>query len=186
MEGLPQNPGLLGLGILFFGLLLGVLYARRIRLAIVASVAGSRSVAYIVLALAATTLGAAPFIGWRIVEDIRYTSAIDPWLATRYGVSVFRVHPEIFDNAALRIPPGETYYLAPSRSLDPTIRGAFRQWALGYLLPRVAVADPNRAQWILTLGVDPESVGPPISKTWVVKEAVSGLPPAYLGKVESP
>ena len=35
----------------------------------------------------------------------------------------------------------------------------------------------------MTLGVDPASVGPPISKTWLLKGPVNGLPPAYLGKV---
>jgi hypothetical protein len=183
VEGLPQHPGPLGLAFLLLGLLGGALYAWRIRGHVRSSVGGSVGVGWIVLVLVATTVGAAPFIGWRIVEDIRYTSTIDPWLAPRYGVSVFRVHPEIFDNAAKRIPPGDTYFLAPSRRLDRTTREAFRQWALANLLPRVAVADPDQAQWILTLGVDPAGLGPQISRTWRVKEAVSGLPPAYLGKV---
>ena len=186
MEGLPQNPGALGLAILFCGLLTGAFYAWRIQRRVRSSVGDSRSVAGILVVLVATTLGAAPFIGWRLVEDIRYTSAIDPWLAPRYGVSVYRVHPEIFDNAALHIPPGDAYYLAPSPRLPQTARAAFRQCALGYLLPRIAVADPDRAKWILTLGVDPASIGPRVSKTWVVKEAASGLPPAYLGMVETP
>lgn len=183
MEGLPQSPGPIGLAILLLGLLGGALYAWRIRLPVGAAVAGSRSSGWIVLVLVATTLGAAPFVGWRIVEDIRYTSSIDPWLAPRYGVSVSRVHPEIFDNAAARIPPGDTYYLASAPGLERGARASFREWALGYLLPRVAVSDPERARWILTLGVDPASVGPPISRTWVVKGPVSGLPPAYLGEV---
>jgi hypothetical protein len=183
VEGLPQQPGPIGLAFLIAGLLAGAIYAWRIRLRVSSSVGGSWSVGGIVLILTVTTVGVAPFVGWRIVEDIRYTSGIDPWLAPRYGVSVFRVHPEIFDNAARHIPSGDTYFLAPSPRLDRTTQGAFRQWALGYLLPRMAVADPDQAHWILTLGVDPASVGPQISRTWMVKEAVSGLPPAYLGKV---
>ena len=163
------------------GLLVGALYAWRIRRSVRSAAGSSGAVAVVLLALIATSVGAAPFIGWRIVEDIRYTSSIDPWLAPRYGVSVFKVHPEIFDNAARRIPPGETYYLAPSRKLDYVTQAAFRAWALGYMLPRIAVDDPAAAKWILTLGVDPADVGPPIARTWRLKESVSGLPPAYLG-----
>ena len=59
------------------------------------------AVGWIVLVVAGTTLGTVPFLAWRVVEDIRYTSSLDPWLVPRYGVSVYRVHPEIFDNAAL-------------------------------------------------------------------------------------
>ena len=70
------------------------------------AVGGSVSVGWVVLALTATTVGAVPFIAWRVVEDIRYTSHLDPWLVPRYGVSVYGVHPEIFDNAVLRIPLG--------------------------------------------------------------------------------
>ena len=32
------------------------------------------------------------------------------------------------------------------------------------------------------LGVDPATVGPKIAKTWLMKEPVNGLPPAYLGR----
>ena len=131
-----------------------------IRDAVWASVGGSLAVGSIVFVVAGTTLGSVPFLAWRVVEDIRYTSGLDPWLVPRYGVSVYRVHPEIFDNAARHIPPGDTYYLAASPKLDGRTQDAFHQWALGYLLPRVAVADPDAAQWILTLGVDPAKVGP--------------------------
>ena len=184
MEGLPQHPGPLGLAILAFGLIVGALYAWHVRGRVLAATGGSGSVGAVVLVLLATTVGTAPFLGWRIVEDIRYTSQIDPWLAPRYGVSVFKVHPEIFDNAARRIPPGDTYYLTSDPKLGRATKAAFHEWALGYLLPRIAVADPAQAGWILTLGVDPASVGPRVSRTWLMKESVNGLPPAYLGRVD--
>jgi hypothetical protein len=185
VEGLPQQPGAVGLAVLVLGLVVGAIYGLRFHRHVAGAFAGQRTVAWIVAVLVAVGIGGAPFIAWRIVEDIRYTSAIDPWLMPRYGVSVFRVHPEIFDNAAARIPPGDTYYVASASGIDGTSRAAFRQWALGYLLPRAAVADPARAQWILTLGLRPASVGPAIERTWLMKEPVSGLPAAYLGKVAS-
>jgi hypothetical protein len=183
VEGLPQAPGAFGLALLFLGLLGGGVYARLVRRSVWSSVGGSVSVGWIVLVLTATTVGAVPFIAWRVVQDIRYTSHLDPWLVPRYGVSVYGVHPEIFDNAKLRIPSGDTYYLAPSTTIDRTAQKAFKDWALGYLLPRMAVPDPADASWIMTFGVDPRKVGPPISQTWLLKGPVNGLPPAYLGKV---
>jgi len=184
VEGLPQSPGPVGLALLVVGLALGGLFAWRIRSGTVSALDGATVVAWIVLGATAVTLGSTPFVAWRIVEDIRYTSGIDSWLRPRYGVSVFRVHPEIFDNAKARIPPGDTYYLDPSDKVEYTSRSAFRLWALGYLLPRVAVSNPEEADWIVTLGVDPRTVGPPVSKVWLLKEPVNGLPAAYLGKVQ--
>lgn len=183
MEGLPQHPGAVGLAVLALGLVVGALYGLRARRRVSGAFVGQPSVAWVVVLLVAVGIGTAPFIAWRIVEDIRYTSSIDAWLVPRYGVSVYEVHPEIFDNAAARIPAGDTYYVISDPGLDRTSRAAFRQWALGYLLPRVAVADPGDAQWILTLGVRPASIGGPIERTWVLKGSVNGLPPAYLGKV---
>lgn len=186
MEGLPQSPGAVGFAILLIGLACGAIFAWLIRRRVAEAVDGVRGVAAIALLLTATSLGAAPFVVWRIVEDIRYTSGIDPWLAPRYGVSVSGVHPEIFDNAVKHIPPGDTYFLATKPGIPYGARAGFRQWALGYLLPRVAVGQPERARWILTLGVNPSSVGPPVVKVWQLKESVNGLPPAYLGQVGTP
>ena len=183
MEGLPQHPGPVGLLLLVVGLVAGAFYAWSIRGSLRSDVGGSASVGRIALVLVATTLGAAPFVAWRIVEDIRYTSGIDSWLAPRYGVSVYGVHPEIFDNAVHRIPAGDTYYMASATTINDVSQRAFKEWALGYLLPRVAVADPAKARWIVTFGVDPRTVGPPITKTWLLKGPVNGLPPAYLGEV---
>jgi len=183
VEGLPQSPGAIGLALLVLGLLAGAVYARLVRGSVWSAVGGSVAVGSVVLALIATTVGAVPFIAWRVVEDIRYTSALDPYIVPRYGVSVYGVHPEIFDNAVLHIPRADTYYLAPSTTIDRTAQRAFTEWALGYLLPRRAVVDPAEANWIVTFGIDPRKVGPPIERTWLLKGSVNGLPPAYLGKV---
>lgn len=183
MRGLPLHPGTTGWAIWIIGLLLGTLYMLRVRRQVIASVGSSLAVGSIVLLLIATGLGSAPYVTWRFVTDIRYTSKIDSWLAPRYGVSEHGVHPELFDNAAALIPPGATYYLAPAPDLPSRMRSAFIAWSLGYLLPRIAVSDPADADWILTLGVDPATVGPELSKTWIVKEAVGDAPAASLGRV---
>lgn len=173
MEGLPQNPSALGAAAILLGLVLGAAYFLRGR--------GRRPLISVVVAT--LTLTAFPYVTWRVAEDIRYTSHLDSWLANRYGVSVFKVHPAIFDNAAAHMSPRARYYLASSPALDTTRRDAFAQWAAGWLLPRVAVATPSAAQYVLTLGVSPRSLGVPITRVWRVMPALQGTPAAYLGEV---
>lgn len=171
MEGLPQNPDALGAAAILLGLVVALVFLVRSRHGFVA------------VAVGAVALAAFPYVVWRDVEDIRYTSGLDPWLAAHYGVSVFRVHPAIFDNAALHMPPHARYYLASAPSIDSTRRGAFHQWAVSWLLPRVAVSSPTKAQFVLSLGVRPDSVGVHIARSWRVMPALQGTPAAYLGEV---
>ena len=139
----------------------------------------------VTVAIAAIAIAPAPYVTWRIVEDVRYTSGLSSWIAARYGVSVVQVHPAIFDAAAAHMPRTARYYLKVSPTVDSTRRQAFEQWAAGWLLPRVAVSSPGQAEWILTLGVDPSTVGPPLSRKWRIWPAVEGTPSAYLGKVRT-
>ena len=175
MEGLPQSPGAIGIGMIVLGLVvaaLAIVWFRR-----------SAAVFTPVLAIALTLIAFSPYITWRIVEDVRYTSSLNSWIADRYGVSVAQVHPAIFDAAAAHMPLHARYYLATAPNVDPTRRQAFEQWAAGWLLPRVATATPGQAGWILTLGVMPRAVGPALRRTWRIWPAVTGAPPAYLGEV---
>ncbi len=135
------------------------------------------------LAIALASISISPYVAWRIVEDIRYTSGLNSWIADRYGVSVAQVHPAIFDAAAAHMPAHARYYLATSRSVDSIRRQAFEEWAAGWLLPRVATSTPGQAAWILTLGVPPSTVVPHLRHTWRVWPAVNGTPAAYLGQV---
>lgn len=173
MEGLPQNPDALGLAMILLGLVAAAIYGLRVR----------RAQSIAVAAVAVLAIAAFPYIAWRVTEDIRYTSRLDPWIANRYGVSVFRVHPAIFDNAASHMPADARYYLASSPQIDDTRRKAFAQWAAGWLLPRIAVASPAQADYVLTLGLRPNSVGAPIARTWRVMPPLLGTPAAYLGRV---
>jgi hypothetical protein len=135
------------------------------------------------LGIVVAVIAFTPYVGWRITEDIRYTSGLNSWIADRYGVSVVQVHPGIFDAAAAHMPRNARYYLAVSPQVDSTRRQAFEQWAAGWLLPRVATSTPGQAAWILTLGVKPGSVGPPLQRSWRIWPAVTGSPAAYLGEV---
>ena len=81
------------------GVLLAAVYAGWMRRAGAANGGGyalGTPFAWIALTLIMFT----PYIAWRIVEDVRYTSSLNSWIADRYGVSVVQVHPAIFDAAA--------------------------------------------------------------------------------------
>lgn len=173
MEGLPQNPDAFGVAAIALGVVLGAVYFTRL----------FRTQPLVTATIAAVALLAFPYVTWRIVEDVHYTSSLDSWLANRYGVSVFRVHPAIFDNADAHMPAHARYFLVSSPRIDDTRRKAFAQWAVGWMLPRVAVASPRRADYILALGVSPRHLGVPIERTWRVMPSVQGTPAAYLGQV---
>jgi hypothetical protein len=180
VEGLPQSPGALGAAIILLGLVLGAAFLVRTARA----APGGRGASWrVTLAIAAVTIAASFYATWRIASDIHYTSGLDSWLVPRYGVSVFHVHPAMFDAAAAKMPPHARYYLKVAPSVDSTRRQAFQQWSAGWLLPRIAVASPRRAGWIFTLGVDPASAGRPLVRTWRLWPASQGTPAAYLGEV---
>jgi hypothetical protein len=184
VEGLPQTYGPAGLIVaaLCFALCAAVWLLARPKVA--ARLGGPRDpVTLVVVTMLAVGVAAVPYASWRIVEDIRYTSALDPWLAQNYGVSVYEVHPALYDRVRELVPDRDTYYLRASQTRDPASIQAFRQWALGALLPRVSVTDPWQAKWLLTLGVDPRTIGPPVDRVWVVRQAGQGVPTAYLGRV---
>lgn len=164
---------------MFVGLVLAALYVIWSRRSNGGRAGGSSTVVAIVTALILFS----PYIAWRIIEDVRYTSGLNSWIADRYGVSVAQVHPAIFDSAAARMPLHARYYLVTAADIDAVREGAFKQWAAGWLLPRVATSTAAQADWILTLGVNPATVGPRLEHSWRIWPAVNGTPAAYLGQV---
>lgn len=159
MIALPEDPGVGGAVVLALGLLLAAaaapLFWRRLRFLLdPAGPAGPP--AAIVLAVAiVSAVGTAPFLSWRVVQDLRSTSQISRFNAERIGAYEGNLNAAAFDTAAVLIPPGDTYFVA-AVGLG---KGDFAAWARTFLLPRIAVESPSDAEWILTLGVDPRSVG---------------------------
>ena len=77
-----------------------------------------------------------------------------------------RVHPspQVFDRLRARIPDHATYFLYVKDSTGELVSGGgFRHWALGWLLPRVAVATPRQARWIVSRFADPGTAGVPVA-----------------------
>jgi hypothetical protein len=189
VQGLPQGLDALAAALLAVGALLAVAYlvwARpRVEAALASAGPAARPLALTILVALALGIGGAPFLTWRVVEDVRYTSALDPWLVENYGVSVFEVHPAAHERAAELMPPSDTYALRTDPEIERTRRAAFEQWALTKLLPRRAVADVDDAKWLLTLGVRPEEVDDRVERTWRLHPGGRGVPPSYIGKLRA-
>lgn len=173
MLALPSGPGVFGTILLALGLALGAglgfVAWRRLR-ALLGSAGAPGSSAAVVLAVAlASSAGAAPFVAWRIVQDLRYTTGISRENAERIGAFENSLDGGVFDRVAAEMPATATYYVADSGG---PASGDFRAWAQTVLLPRIAVSDPRRADWLLTFNRDPSTVG-------VAVTAVRRVPTSY-------
>ncbi|HST16924.1 MAG TPA: hypothetical protein VLK36_04600 [Gaiellaceae bacterium] len=186
MLALPAHPGRIGALLLAVGLLLGAVVAvvvwRRLRRSLAGHEAAT-AVAALVAFVLASTVAAAPFVAWRIVEDARYTSALTRAEAERAGGESAHVDPEVIAALGRRMPADATYAVVAS----PVVGGqvtAFSQWAGYALLPRTQVGEPARAEWILSWDRNPRSLGVPLR---AVRTRVTAGGPAphtyYLARV---
>lgn len=183
MIALPSDPGVaggvvLGLGVLA-GILLGLVAWPRLCSALGAHEPAGRPVAALLALAVASAFGTAPYLAWRIVQDLRYTTAIPRDVAERIGAYEGNLSGGTFDLVLEAIRPNETYYVAAGGGPGS---GDFDAWAHTVLLPRIAVDDPAKADWILTLGVDPRSVGPKVGGVRVLTSYGDGM---YLARVLS-
>jgi hypothetical protein len=182
MLGVPGSPGAVGTALLVLGLALaavGFLLARR-RGLVPFELAGRVSAAMLAL-----TLGVGPFVTWRIVEDLRVTTALDSYERRESGPIQAFLQPYLLDGVHELIPPGATYATAVSDAVpyEPA-RAAFPALALRELFPRRTVSDPARAEWIVAWGIDPRRLAP--VEDVVVATKKSGVYPAvYVAKVRS-
>jgi len=178
---LPEDPGFGGAVALVLGLLVGIAAApfvwRRLCSLLGSSEGASRSTAAVLAVAFVSAIGTSPFLSWRIVQDLRYTVSISQDVAERIGAYEGDLNGGSFDLVLETIPADETYYLADGGGLGS---GDFAAWAHTVLLPRIAVDDPAKADWILTLGVNPRSVGPRVDSVRVLTTFGDGM---YLAKV---
>ena len=181
MIALPEDPGFGGAVVLVLSLLVGVAAApfvwRRLCSLLGSSRGASRWTVAVLAVAFVSAIGTAPFLSWRIVQDLRYTISISQDVAERIGAYEGNLSGGIFDVVLETIPAHETYYVAAGGGPGS---GDFAAWAHTVLLPRIAVDDPAKADWILTLGVDPRSVGPHVDSVRMLTTFGDGM---YLAKV---
>jgi hypothetical protein len=123
--------------------------------------------------LAAVTLAAALCILPLQLERIATRSAVRSTRCPQPGAAAgdARASASLLSTLSEQIPSGDTYAI---RSAS----GAVRLCALTWLLPRVAVDDPRRADWLVVDGLVPESTGVALGDVRRVG------PSTYLGRVE--
>jgi hypothetical protein len=154
MLGLPSAPGVLGGALLAIGLAVAAAAGYHFRDRV-----GRDLVSRVLLGVFALTLGVGPFLAWRIVEDLRYTTALDAFERDGAGPIQAFLQPYLLDTARTLIPPQDRYAaVAGSGVSNDTARQAFPSLALDRLFPRISVADPTRADWVVAWGVDPRRV----------------------------
>jgi hypothetical protein len=180
---LPGQPGLVGGVLLAFGVVLAVTTAvvgrRSVRPALAGPGAGPAA-AIVALALA-VALGAAPYLAWRVVQDVRYTSALDAPTAARIVPIENGIDSAALDVVEAAIPRGASFYVR-----DAVADQVFANYVRATLLPRIAVDDPKRAGWLVTRGVDPETLGPALVQVQELPPPPgSSAPKIFVAKVAS-
>lgn len=133
------------------------------------------------VALAAVVLSL-PYLGWRVVEDLRYTRSLDPYERAAAGPIQSYLPGYLVDGARRIVPPGATYATVVGRSVPyATARDAFGPLVLTTLFPRQSVRVRD-AQWIVAWGVSPARVAR-VGKVLVVHRRLGALPPVFAARV---
>src|SRR5436190_3785953 len=142
MLGVPGSPGAVGWALLLAGLLAAAASGYRFRARLPREpIAAAAAVSLLV------TAGAAPFLAWRIVDDLRYTTKLTPYDRSVAGPVQAYLQPYLLDRVPLLIPAGDTYATAVGDSVRYyAARKAFPALALQTLFPRISTT-PDRAQW---------------------------------------
>jgi hypothetical protein len=182
MLGLPSTPGPVGAVMLLLGVALGVAAAY---LAWRGPLQGwERATAATLAAAIAVTVGSVPFTAWRIVEDLRFTTGLNEEEMEGAGPIHNSIQPYLLDDVVPLIPPDDTYAAVAGPEVGEELaRTAFPYLALTRLFPRVAVARPADADWIVAWGQDPRSLGVDVRDVRVVRPAQGPFPAVTVARV---
>jgi len=183
MLGLPGTLGAVGGALLLAGLAAAAVGAWLLRGRIAAA---SRLDGVPAAALACTlavAVGTLPFFAWRVAKAIDFTAGLDANYRDGAGPIQAFVQPYLLDGVKPLLPRDATYYAVASPSLRKAQRDAFGPLALLTFFPRISVARPGDADWIVTWGVDPRTLGTPLRSSRVVRPAQGPFPAVYLARV---
>lgn len=179
MLGVPASPGAVGWLLIALGgvvIVVGLGLARR-ALGRADLPAAASTLALIV------AVGSAPYIVWRIVEDLRHTTQLGAYDAKFAGPVQAYLPGYLLDGAPRLIPPSATYatVVSPTVPWAPA-RVGFGPFAMQILFPRRAVSDPRAADFLVSWGVAPGRVTS-TSRIWVLHRASPATPLVYVARV---
>ena len=126
----------------------------------------------------------APLLIWIHVRDTEASARLSPSAAADVGARDAGLDPTVFDRIAQIVPAHATYWIDTSSAMrSSTPRQAFAVWASGALLPRIAVARPDEADWVVIWGYSPRRL--PIAVVGLRLLAVRTPPrlPVYVARV---
>jgi hypothetical protein len=139
--------------------------------------------AVVVVAVAAAIL-MAPLLGWIHLHEAVSSARLSPTEAAAVGAREAGLDPTVFDRLVRIIPAHATYWV----DLSPRIRTSdvaktFPLWASGALLPRLAVARPEEADWIVIWGYSPKRLGVEVRGLRVLRVRAALRLPVYVAQV---
>ena len=177
MLGVPSHPGAAGFAALLFGIAVVAVAVFRLR-----SRWPAESVERLAAAAALIVVAAAPYLVWRVVSDLRTTTAMTPYERGVAGPVQAFLQPYLLDPVRQIIGPGNTYAtVVGDRVPYQPARQAFPSLALQTLFPRISTT-PDRAQWIVAWGADPRSVAP-VGRVIVARAAAGAYPAVLVARV---
>lgn len=179
MLGVPSSPGVVGYLLLLLGALAAIvaIFALRRWLRATESMQTSAAIALIVC------VAALPYVAWRFVEDLRVTTKLHGYDAAAAGPVQAYLPGYLVEGASRLIPRDATFATVVGPSIPwHAARLAFPALAMETLFPRVSVADPRHADYLVTWGMRPSAVAP-VTQTWVARPRVGAYAAIYVGKV---
>jgi hypothetical protein len=159
----------------FLGALLAAFSERR-------SSGPARAAGAIAGALVVSSLAVAPVTAWAVISDLQAADKLTAREAERIGPEEAGVDTAVIDGVAQLVPENASYALVFGDRVDPDRALVFRLWALSALLPRVAVADPESADWIVGWGVSPRDLGVTVGRVRALRPRGRSDPPVYIGE----
>ena len=130
-----------------------------------------RGPAFLLAAMVFAAIAVLPHEAQQTVDRIKQYHAYTRTQADRAGALEVGVDPKTFDRVAEIVPRHDTIFVRGD--------GRFTFWAFTSLLPRTAVDDPTKAQWILQPRTPPTSAQSGVAIGRVYKVGAS----AYLARV---
>ena len=112
------------------------------------------------------------------------TAGLSRGAAAELGAERAGLDPTVFDRLSRIVPPDAAYWIDTSRAIRPsTTRQAFPLWASGSLLPRIAVARVDAADWVVTWGYDPRRLRVEVADVHVLAVRAHPRLPVYVARV---
>jgi hypothetical protein len=137
----------------------------------------------IAVALLATVAVTAPFTAWAVGRDALRSRDYSSFRAARVGPEDNGVDTTVVDRIERLIPRDATFEIlaVPKLAVDNRTY-IFTTWAITELLPRIAVTETSKADWIVSVGAAPSRFGVDVTDVHVIHSARDELLTTWVGR----